>query len=176
MHAETIFHMRLNYFLIGEAFLFAALFTATANQNIRSIVRLLPILGTFVTYSYWFAIVRAEDKLAFFQDVLDSICGLYYFHRRRAGKTAPDSSVQPKSASVHVRFMDFFLAWLNKSYLFIAWFAPAVALWAWIVVLMLLVPERAFFWNSVMIVFVLVFAGLVMLPARLLPGSRFPNR
>ena len=139
--AETIVHMRLNYFLIGEAFLFAALLTATRDTDgrIPSFVRLVPILGVVVTNCYWMAIVRAEGKLAFLQDVLDDVCDLNKLSR------SPMGMPLPKPESGH----NWATAWFRKSFVFIAWLAPAVVLWAWLVVLRTISREHTWFWALV---------------------------
>jgi hypothetical protein len=175
-HAETIFHMRLNSFLVGEAFLFAALFTATSKHGdeIRSFVRLLPILGTVVTYSFWFAIIRAEEKLVYCEGVLDSICALYYFHRRRIGDKPAGPERDTSNHSPFKAVLDGFKTWLNKSYILIAWLAPAIALWAWLVVMLLIVPEHLWIWIPFMLFLVGVFSYLEALPKSFF-RRRFPT-
>ena len=89
-HTDQILHLRINYFLVAQAFLFSAIAASWDKQPPLNFV--IAGLGLVVTGSFWYAMARMEKALAFLCEVFEGICPLYGGQRAAGGLPAQQES------------------------------------------------------------------------------------
>lgn len=131
-HADSMLHMRINYFLIAEGILLAAFSASWDRTEVPLLSRLVAILALVVTFSFWYAIARMDQALAFLKSVFVQLCPLYAF---QGGLP----TIPPIRQEGVRRISGFF--W--SSYFFLAFLVPVCVFYMWTVLLLFVSAEYA---------------------------------